>query len=813
MDKNAAIHAAWQGDAVLFIGAGWSVGATNLKDSSPKTGRQLAEFLAARLGLQATTPLEDAAELFTERFGKDELIKELKREYSTKDVTPTHSALALVPWVRVYTTNYDNVFEVAATRNRVAVTPITLDADIASIPKADRLCIHLNGFIDRLDRNNLFSSFKLTDTSYATASLETSSWITLFRQDLAYARAVFFVGYSLFDLDIKRLLRASDGLSEKCFFIFDAQVDQVTLARAKRFGHPVLEGKDAFAIQVRDLRNHASSQKAELQIGRSISEQSKSTSPMQIQDKHFLDLLLWGKLEPQLFQPSIDGTVRYLCVRPQVAQILDTIETNSQFVAIHSDIANGKSTLCELVAISAIQKGWRVFKAHTLNDWTLREMRGIASIEGKVLLVVENYSEWISEIRNGVVIVPDRFRFLVTARSTNHDFFVDDLNEIADGSVAEFNLNVLTDQEIVWWMDSLTAYGLWGPDAAQSIHQKTRIIRDTCRSQIHAVLLRLLSSPDIAQRLSAIAQSFKVDHDTERLMVSVFVLTLLGHRPTLDLLTDLLGTGVLNEELRRNDSGIHEFVDFGRSEISVRSPIAAEYLLRHFWLAPSIVTILVELAKAAERNSRVSRECELVFKNIMRFSSLQLLLPETGRNAAVISFFEQLKDLRRCRRNPLFWLQYAIGALVIDDLPRAERYFDTAYSYADDADFDTFQIDNHFARLLLVRASEDAPFKESIDYFRKARTIINRQIRDERRHYPYRVATGYQSFFDRFASQFSIEQLRELQEACITIRSRIAELPGDRGLHKYVRKCAESMEYVIARVQERIETLAQVNPD
>ena len=78
--------------------------------------------------------------------------------------------------------------------------------------------MHLNGFIDRLDRNTIGSEFKLTESSYLTASLIDSEWIMVFRNDLKLARAVFFVGYSLYDLDIKRILNESPHL-RKTFFI------------------------------------------------------------------------------------------------------------------------------------------------------------------------------------------------------------------------------------------------------------------------------------------------------------------------------------------------------------------------------------------------------------------------------------------------------------------------------------------------------------------------------------------------------------------------------------------------------------------
>ncbi len=185
----------------------------------------------------------------------------------------------------------------------------------------------------------------------------------------------------------------------------------------------------------------------------------------------------------------------------------------------------------------------------------------------------------------------------------------------------------------------------------------------------------------------------------------------------------------------------------------------------------------------------------------MKFSGLQLLLPEQGKAGAVITYYEALKNLEGSKSNPLFWLQYAIACLVIEDLTRAKKYFDTSYSLAEERGWDTFQIDNHFARFLLVQAVQ-RDNKSALENFRTARNIINRQIRDERRHYPYRVAILYQVFFDTFSGRLSKAELLEITSAAKVVLDRIIQLPIERRKHRYVRECERAMEYIIARTEE-----------
>jgi hypothetical protein len=138
-------------------------------------------------------------------------------------------------------------------------------------------------------------------------------------------------------------------------------------------------------------------------------------------------------------------------------------------------------------------------------------------------------------------------------------------------------------------------------------------------------------------------------------------------------------------------------------------------------------------------------------------------------------------------------------------LDRAKRYFATSYSLAEERRWDTFQIDNHYARYLLVRATEDAPFAEAMQLFREARTLINRQIRTDYLHYPYRVAASYQALFDRFQSNFSADEMRELSQAATTVYERIGELPPYRAAHRHVVRCRESMRYIMETVAIKLE--------
>ena len=74
MTLQRAIELALEGKAVLFAGAGFAIGATNVKGDPFKTGRQLARHFSAATSLSEDTPLDAAAEEFAHKKGIDPLI-------------------------------------------------------------------------------------------------------------------------------------------------------------------------------------------------------------------------------------------------------------------------------------------------------------------------------------------------------------------------------------------------------------------------------------------------------------------------------------------------------------------------------------------------------------------------------------------------------------------------------------------------------------------------------------------------------------------------------------------------------------------
>ena len=164
MRYEQALSLAKSGNAILFIGSGFSYGVESIIGHTLPTAKKLAEILCNEASIRHVDDLKKASKRFIELKGAEALVELLKDYFTVNKTSENHEIIAQLPWLRVYTTNYDNCFEISAANNKIRYQ--SLDSD--SNPRGEiskKNVIHINGFINNLDVNKLGSTFKLTSKS------------------------------------------------------------------------------------------------------------------------------------------------------------------------------------------------------------------------------------------------------------------------------------------------------------------------------------------------------------------------------------------------------------------------------------------------------------------------------------------------------------------------------------------------------------------------------------------------------------------------------------------------------------------------
>ncbi len=252
MEIKEAVRYALEGQAILFAGSGFSFGARNMRNLPFKTGIGLRDALAAECGIAKTEEsLENVSLLYKKKKSSAELVRFLKEEFTLNTITGAHRTILSVNWKRIYTTNYDRVIEEAARENGRSLSPVIISDALDDYDKS-MVCVHINGFIDRLTTHNLDTEFKLTEKSYAHETLNGKPWFEFMKADFRAARAIIVVGFSMkSDIDIQRLLSTPE-MQRKTIYVTGPDLDEVSFALLEDYGKCEQIGTDGLAKAIEE---------------------------------------------------------------------------------------------------------------------------------------------------------------------------------------------------------------------------------------------------------------------------------------------------------------------------------------------------------------------------------------------------------------------------------------------------------------------------------------------------------------------------------------------------------------------------------
>ncbi|EHH1192024.1 hypothetical protein J7G23_004555, partial [Vibrio vulnificus] len=378
------------GTSLLFTGAGFSYGAINILKKQPQDARSLSLHFSELAGIEPDEDLEYSSEMAIIAKGASVIIDTLKKEYTIKSVSESHKLIAAKNWKRVYTTNYDRVFEVATNELGKHCDSVSILQNPASIT-SDAQCIHLNEIIDNLDIDTLGSDFKLTESSYISPErVERSKWKNSLRLDFEQSTAIFFVGYSLADLDIKFLLgELLESIKDKVYFIVKPNEDKKSKFLLGKFGHVLDIGVDEFAKLVSECMSDEISY--QLEDLRFFEKHISSDEDYQPTDIDKINLLVKGELIESQIPKAIYGHSdnNYLIYR----NILDTVKYNvdcGNNILLSGSIASGKSILLKMISSMLFNEGMDVFHINNESSTYRNDLNIIKSKSSNPIFIIDN---------------------------------------------------------------------------------------------------------------------------------------------------------------------------------------------------------------------------------------------------------------------------------------------------------------------------------------------------------------------------------------------------------------------------------------
>lgn len=175
------------------------------------------------------------------------------------------------------------------------------------------------------------------------------------------ARAVIFIGYSMYDLDIQRILHAED-ISDKTFFITSPDPSDTDKIMLPMFGSVLPIGIGKFADFVDAERRSYTAPRAvnEIMALEKVKLPAVKRSPT---NGDMEKLFLYGNLDSGLIDSSGSGESSrgYLVDRLSSFNI-EQVLSGGDDVVLTADLGNGKTITLDQVALELTGKGWNVYR-------------------------------------------------------------------------------------------------------------------------------------------------------------------------------------------------------------------------------------------------------------------------------------------------------------------------------------------------------------------------------------------------------------------------------------------------------------------
>lgn len=797
MNLETAIRHGKSGNALLFTGAGYSFGAENSVEGQNgiPTAKALSKILADLSGQDGDYQLTHISQFFMKEKSKEDLIGLLLSYFTIVNVAEHHKILGSIPWSRVYTTNYDDCFEHSSRLTGLDFQPITTDAHPSA---SEKRCVHINGHISNLTASSLDSQIKLTHSSYSSEDFSNNSWALRLRQDMSYAKAIFFVGYSLADLDVSRILYANPDLIDRTFFITSPDDDPVSTSVLEEYGQVESIGIRLLA-EMFESQEYVITSESEHELGW-LTEYLIPTNPKRPNDVSSHNLIFKGEIESAMVAYSIgEPTAHYTVNREEISSLVTEINNSRKWHIVHGDLGTGKTVFKEQASFALVQQGYRVFWDSDFDFQKSEDLDYLSSLNDKAVIFIEAEHNKFNAISLLKSVDMQNVCFVFIMRTVLYELAEKSLIAEMDESFAEYDLNILQDTEIEYLIETFNTRGLWSGYTNSVKSDKIGFCRQKCDRSLQRIILSLYENSKIGINIVKEAEVIiNSDPEISDLLITSFLITKLQKTPRLRLISNMLPKFDV-WKLVKSDKfrAIDEFVRFKHGLVSARSPILASVLLKNAVEPEKLVKLILRIVGSLAAKHR-SDDLQHIYENLMKFSFLDGVIEHKKKRQLIVGLYESAKDDPAVSDNADFWLQYAVARLTFEQYGMVETYFDSALSLASGNTKKTVDIENHISRFLLESRMKSNNYPDFFAAFSRAHEIIMDQInRNNNEYFPYKQARQYLQYITFRGIEFTSEELDRFNAACNEIKASASAFRSQPRGRRILRECVFNMDRAI----------------
>lgn len=815
MEIRDAVTHLLNGEAILFLGSGFSYGALNINDEPFAIADELKNRLLHKLSISDENyDLPTVANHFIKVKGEQDLIEFLKKEFTAKKVTTYQKTIASQKWQRIYTTNYDNIIESVTANTPNHFIPVTPMDDAISNASTENLVVHLNGYIDRMDANSLNKFTKLTNVSYAHDTLSESKWRTLLSLDFSNAKAIFFVGFSLnYDLDISRLIYSDDSFKSKTFFVNGKTIDSIRKSNLEEFGHWTdLDANEFAELLLAMNKTHIHREANTNNYLLSFNKIEAKTHLLDVNSKNISLLFFKGELNQKLMQDNNNIPGKYSVLRLEKLNVIKAVnDKNIDLIVIHSHFGNGKTTFIDNLKYTLINDNKLVFEYNGNKTNIMKDIQKINNFEHKeIVLIIEDYYKIKNEIKYLLKLRRHGVTVIVSGRSSIHfqttNILFNEAKYYSDRTMT-FDIDKIYPEEINQLYDIIDSAGLWGENSSYNTKMKKSFLQKNSKRGFSNVMFEILKSNNMLEKLATIFNEIQ-EQKIREIVIASFITNILRSDIELRDILMLLDTTNLSDK-QKSEPNLNEFLNLHSNKIKLNSGVASKHILSSQVKSDELVNVMKILYHKADKLN-VNKKYNYLCVELVSFSNFNVLFSNREHSEKInysLDYFESLINSNFAKNNHFFWLQYAIQKLEQPDYLTAEIYFNNAYSLAKKNHyFNTYQIDTHFARYHLEVASNSIEMKVSkaFEHFKKAHSLLINSNSGYDANYSIRQAIHYKDFYAKFNSELTVSEKIFFYSSC----NEILEM-----INKYKNFCSNEGKKIERYVITSERIIKKILPD
>jgi len=802
---------------VCLLGAGYSLAGTDQKQRFLPRSSDLVDEIKIALGLGKDdyATLSDVADYCDEFADRQRILRLLLIDRLTL-CNPSDDQVEIISqsWRSIFTTNFDDIVERALPASKIQV--ITPTDESIKHKRGKTPLYYMHGRAADLVESDVDPKFVISERNYLDLHQFNKALYSRLKNELYCANMIAIVGYSVRDLEVARMvMEGGFAFQKKTVIICDSAETPMALSRLKKFGHVLPIGISGLADALRGLkRSHHTPQNHAFQFVDAISPAAPSDK---IEGDDFVNLILTGNFSPEKYQAQLQlpaNAANLYCVRRKesLELITSSLSYGGGRFLISSDLGNGKSMFLDQLSGELIGAGYRVIRISSKIDEVFSELELALSLREPLAFLIDDVIRHRRVAEFLGVRLTAQCILVCAFRGGAGEVVFQDVASSLGGDVRLIDLNRLSISELHDWDLALERWGLWEHRISLTKDQRISFLATECGSENRSIVLSLFKNSHIASRIDQIVSFFLKAGRYERAFAALLTSSLCQQHVSWESLVNWLSIDEAKLRADISKSDISALFINGRSWNILTSAQLAEYILRTKYvnfdkeiLIDVFSTIVLSTAESAD-DSYLGAIFKENLKELMKFRFLTRLFGDSVEAAKLIgAVYSRLSAAPLIRRNPQFWLQYAMSRMEVNDLQNAEAYLKTALGLAKQigADYSPYQIIDQSVRLYFRKNSEPGD-KFSKSEIRKAISDLKGLLRNPESEiiYLYRSVPLIRDFLDSKFDYISKDIKQEIESVLIGIDERaksFVNLPrSQKGETRVLRKAMSEALYVLS---------------